>query len=352
MTSKFANKQRRQRGVTLIELMISVTLGLLLSAIAAYVYQSVQTSSRNLEAQALRNESASIMFDMIGRDLRQSGFFPAHYPSQATDRFRGKFVDVLVGSPIVSTTAFRQAVFGCSNATFNTTTGLCNPAVANAPDSIVVNYFTADTFANSWEGTRRDCLTNTIEGATFGGFAYNLPRVSTTLPTPLPTTTVAMPLLIQNVYSLSGLETATFYTDRDIQTRSIRCAGNNAGATVQPLVQGIEQLRISYGLFDPQKSSYSAEQLFTATQVDSLPIISVTNVINREVTNITGWERVATIQVCALTKTLDPNASLNASTATYTNCDNTVVTPAATDRAIYKRQIRRFTVRNNIPSSY
>jgi type IV pilus assembly protein PilW len=347
-----------QLGVTLVELMISVTLGLLLSAVATYVYQSVQTSSRNLEAQALRNENANIMFDLIGRDLKLSGYFPAHFPSEATDKFRGKFVDVLDGSPVLSTAAFRQAIFGCSNASLNTTSGLCNAPTANAPDSIIVNYFTDDTFANSWEGSRRDCLSSTIEQAAFSGFAYNKNRADPVSANPLPTSTVAAPLLIQNVYSLSGIETATYYTDRSVQTRSARCTGNNSDPATgtrsppQPLVQGIEQMRISYGLFNPQKNSYSAEQLYSAAQVDALPVIQLTNPINKEITSITGWQRVATIQLCTLTKTLDPNARLTTGTATYADCDNILVTPANGDRAIYKRQIRRFTVRNNIPSSY
>jgi type IV pilus assembly protein PilW len=352
MKYRHSTTAHRQFGVTLIELLVSVAIGLILSTVAAYVYQSVQASSRSLEAQSLRNESATIMFDLIGRDLKQSGFFPTHYPSQATANFRGKFVDVLNGSPVLSTIAFRQAVFGCSNATFNKTTGLCNAPVTDAPDSIVVNYFTADTFDNSWEGTRRDCLSNTIENAAFGGFAYNMPRVSSTLPTPLPTTTVAAPLLVQNIYSLSGVGTATYYTNREIQTRSSRCVGNNAGANAQPIVQGIEQMRISYGLFDPLKNSYSAEQLYSAAQVDSLPMVSITNPFNKEITDIIGWQRVATIQVCILTKTLDPSARLDNANVQYTDCDDVAVTPAAGERAIYKRQIRRFAVRNNIPTSY
>jgi type IV pilus assembly protein PilW len=357
MTSKHPKNRRAQLGVTLIELMISVTLGLLLSAIASYVYQTVQVSSRNLEAQAIRNDSANIMFDLMGRDLRQSGYFPAHFPSKESTDFRGKFIDVLEGSPVLSTPAFRQAIFGCSNANFNTTTGVCGAATTDAPDSIVVNFFTDDTFSNSWEGTRRDCLSNAIEGASFGGFAYNKNRADPVAANPLPTSTVAEPLLVQNVYSLSGLETATYYTDRSVQTRSVRCDGNNSDATgvrsaPQPLVQGIEQLRIAYGLFDPSNNSFSTARLFTAAQVDSLPLTSVTNEINKEVTNVSGWERVASIQVCILTKTLDPSTRIDSSNGRYTNCDDAVVTPAGGDRAIYKRQIRRFTVRNNIPTTY
>jgi type IV pilus assembly protein PilW len=350
-------KRIAQRGVTLIELMISVTLGLLLSAVAAYVYQSVQLSSRNLEAQAIRNENANIIFDLIGRDLKQSGFFPVHFPLGTNKEIRGKFVDVLEGSPFANTISFQQAVFGCSNATLNVATGLCNPVVANAPDTVIVNYFTDDTFANSWEGTRRDCLGDDVELASFNGIQYNKARASPVIAVPNSTMTVAAPLLVQNIYSLSNVQTVTYYTNKDVITRSIRCDGNNVGSDgsqspAMALVQGIEQMRVMYGLFDPAKKSFSVEQLYSATDVSNLPVVSVTNEKNKEVTSIRGWQRVATIQVCILTKTLDPNARQTSISGTFTDCDGTTVTPGAADKAIYKRQTRRFAVRNNIPATY
>jgi type IV pilus assembly protein PilW len=351
MKSTHLSPSSRQRGVTLIELMVSVAIGLVLSAVAAYVYQSVQSSSRNLEAQALRNESATIIFDMVGRDLRQSGYFPSHFPNPANAELKGQFVDVLAGSPVVSTNAFTQPIFGCSNATFNTTTGLCDPPAAGQPDSMVINYFTDDTFRNSWEGTRRDCLSDSIELATFGGFEYNKLRASPTLATPLPTTTVAAPLLVQNVFSLSGIETATYYVDKNVPTRSIMCDGNNALAVVQPLVQGIEQLRITYGVFDPAKG-FSAEQLLSATQVSALAPISIINQRTKVATNVIGWSRVSSVQMCIVTKTLDPNARQGTNTGAYTNCDGATITPAATDRAIYKLQTRRFAIRNSLKTAY
>jgi type IV pilus assembly protein PilW len=354
MITVITTPKRHQTGVTLIELLISITIGLVLSAVAAYVYTSVQSSSRNLEAQALRNESANIIFDLIGRDLRQSGFFPAHFPSEASTLIRGSFVDVLVGSPVVSTPAFQQAVFGCSNATFNSETGLCNAPTAGAPDSIVINYFTDDTFANSWEGTRRDCLSQSVHTATFAGFKYNRPRVGGTIDPPPETATVEKPLLVQNVYQTSGLETSTFYLDRDVQTRSLRCAGNN-NPTSQPLVQGIEQLRITYGLFDPaaqDSRGFSTTQFYTASQVSALPDFARPDVEGEKRPPIRAWQRVSVAQVCILSKTLDPNARLSVANPTYTDCDDNVVAQAAGDRSIYKLQTRRFAVRNNLLKSY
>jgi type IV pilus assembly protein PilW len=351
MKPTHSNLSFRQRGVTLIELLISVAIGLVLSAVAAYVYQSVQTSSRNLEAQALRNESATIIFDIVGRDLRQSGFFPVHFGSPSNPSFKGQFVDVLEGSAVLSTPAFRQAIFGCSNATFNTANGLCNPPTAGNPDSMVINHFTADTFANSWQGTRRDCLGDTIENAQFSGVTYNKLRASLTEADPLPTTTVAAPLLVQNVFSLSGVQTVSYYVGSNVATRSISCDGNNFNSVGESLVQGIEQMRILYGVFDPA-IGFSAAQFLTADQVSALPPKTIQDPRTLATTTKSGWAFISSVEMCILTKTLDPSARLSNGSGSYTNCDGVTVTPAAGDRAIYKLQTRRFAIRNNINIAY
>ncbi len=337
---------RDQRGVTLIELMISVAIGLLLVAIAGYVYVTVQSSTRNLEAQALRNETSQIFFDLIGKDLKYSGYYPAQFPgvtgtNVVTRGGRGQFNNIVNGA----LPAFSQGIFGCSNATFNLATGLCNAAVTDAPDSLVINYFVDDTFGANWQGLRRDCLRDTIEAADFSGLKYNETRAGGATATS--TTTVALPLLVNNVYSLSGLETATYYFDQTIQTRSLRCNGNNPGSTDQPLVQGVEQLTVRYGVLNPDNGP-TAEQFYTAQAVSNLPI----RTIIKDTGNIslTGWQRVSSLEICVLTRTLDPSARQESSSKTYTDCANTVVTQ--TDRFIYKREARRFAVRNNIPVSY
>ena len=65
----------------------------------------------------------------------------------------------------------------------------------------------------------------------------------------------------------------------------------------------------------------------------------------------TGWQRVVSVQVCIVTKTLD-NSVRQTATGTYLNCDNTAVSYTTADRSIYQRSIRTFGLRNNLTGTF
>lgn len=67
------NKQHKQQGFTLIELMISIVIGLLISAAVTSMFVSMlYTSKTQLEAVRLNQELRSAM-TAIARDIRRSG---------------------------------------------------------------------------------------------------------------------------------------------------------------------------------------------------------------------------------------------------------------------------------------
>ena len=83
---------------------------------------------------------------------------------------------------------------------FNTATGVqaCPAADGASPIPWSINYFTSDNFGSEGIGTRRDCLRQNVESrflqpARSTGGTY--------------TTTVALPILVSNVYSLGAGDT-------------------------------------------------------------------------------------------------------------------------------------------------
>ena len=64
----------RQAGLTLIELMIALALGLLLVAAMGYLYVGQRQSWRTLEAVARLQENGRFALELIGRDLRMAGY--------------------------------------------------------------------------------------------------------------------------------------------------------------------------------------------------------------------------------------------------------------------------------------
>lgn len=65
-----------QSGVTLVELMVALTFGLLLILAAISLYVSNHQTFRRLESMSRINENARIAFELLGRNLRHAGSAP------------------------------------------------------------------------------------------------------------------------------------------------------------------------------------------------------------------------------------------------------------------------------------
>ncbi|ODU13882.1 MAG: hypothetical protein ABS91_00655 [Thiobacillus sp. SCN 64-35] len=66
---------RRQRGLSLVELMIAMTLGLIILFAVAAVYTGSRQSFRMQEENARLQETGRFALEMIGRSVRQAGFW-------------------------------------------------------------------------------------------------------------------------------------------------------------------------------------------------------------------------------------------------------------------------------------
>ncbi len=331
-------RKQTSRGFSLVELLISIAIGLILAAAASYLFVSTQRISKVIDTKAQQQETAGLVFDFIGRDLKNAGFFPAAYPTTAaTTNVLGAYSNVVDSTQ----PAYDQGIYGCSQGVFNPTTATCPTATTGEPDSLVVNYFSSDNFTLPGVGTRRDCLRQTVDGAIFNSVKYNEVRSSVGATY---TTTVALPVFISNIYSLGSAKTLA--VDRQsTSTRSFRCSGNGNTAVHQPMFPGVEQLRIKYGVADG--TTLEAPALFyTASGVTALASVSINGDLK------TGWQRVVAVQVCVLTKTLDNSARQVSAQGSYTDCDGTTITYSASDRSLYERQTRVFGVRNNLTATF
>jgi Tfp pilus assembly protein PilW len=66
----------RQQGRTLLELLISITIGLVILGALIAIYLSTHSSSRQSAAVSRMNEDASIALNLLGTQLRMAGFSP------------------------------------------------------------------------------------------------------------------------------------------------------------------------------------------------------------------------------------------------------------------------------------
>ncbi len=82
------NRPRRQQGLTLVELMIALTLGLIIIAamIAVFVFNS--QSYRQNEALGALQDSARFAMDSLSRDFAMAGYWGGVRPVDASDNVR------------------------------------------------------------------------------------------------------------------------------------------------------------------------------------------------------------------------------------------------------------------------
>jgi type IV pilus assembly protein PilW len=131
-----------------------------------------------------------------------------------------------------------------------------------------------------------------------------------------------------------------------VTTGSISCNGNGQASesnTYQPIFEGIEDMVIRYGVHDGS-GNLSPQRFYTATEVSALAAAG----------GLTGWQRVASVRVCLLARTLQ-NTRLpptGEEEPKYHNCRGDPIPYDASDRSIYKTFERTFAVRNNITGSY
>jgi type IV pilus assembly protein PilW len=77
---------RRSRGLTLIEMMISITISLVILAALSYAYLGSRSAYRSNENLARMQESARFALDFLGEDLRMSSFYGCRSRNMTSDR--------------------------------------------------------------------------------------------------------------------------------------------------------------------------------------------------------------------------------------------------------------------------
>lgn len=96
MLSRAFSHGRQQRGLSLVELLIGVALGLFLVAGAITLFVGNAGSSRRLLTEARINQDMRTAADLIARDLRRAGFWADAIKATAAP-LANPFADVVVG---------------------------------------------------------------------------------------------------------------------------------------------------------------------------------------------------------------------------------------------------------------
>lgn len=198
-----------QRGVTLVELLVAMAIGLVVVLVVSAAYLSGLNTQRSQSDMTRLQESARFAFDLLSKEMRKAGYrntygiYPASYNLGAT-RAQEFCVSQPAGSPIV----------GTNDATTVTVAGGGTATVLNSSDIITARYYGEDNAAGTAaDGSVLDCGGNAVRRGT--------------------------------------LVTDTLYVALDPSNNSeptLFCSTTNpAGPANLPLIAGVESMQILYG---------------------------------------------------------------------------------------------------------
>lgn len=330
----FKKSKKIQAGVTLIELMVSLAIGMVIVLAVAMAYLAVRTTATATNAISRINEDGKLALDMLAREIQMAGFYPATVTNTLTPNVRGSYVNIKNSGQA----AYEQGIFGCSGSKFKPTTFTCGSAVTGESDSIILNYFSLSSKTDIGTdniSVSRDCINGGLEND-----PVNVSRYSAD---------PKQPMFVSNRFAID----ATSYsqassgaggnsTVKTISTGSLACNGNGVkieSTTYQPIFEGVAQMVIRYAVQDGS-SGEIPQRFYSATQVTALPTIDSKN----------GWRRVSAVRVCLLMQSLTGGRNENAAGVVkkYIDCFGTEVTQPASDRNIYKTFTRLIAVRNQL----
>lgn len=304
----------RQRGRTLLELMISITIGLVVIGAISVVYLTSTVTSRQSLATSRTSEDAAIAMTILGNHLRMAGYSPPRtlVPTGSALVGGGK---VAIPDRNLTGYAIRGCDFGFSSAvttsttfenlTCSTTAGPAAFAVRYEAD--VFNTFPVNKNSPKPEGDPSDCVSAGISANTISSYDAAAQ------------------------YSLSEARFSVA-TSASNGTPELYCAGSG-GTTKrfnkQPLMQFVENMVLNYGIADDNISG-NVVRYVTQTELDAL-----TGTIESH------WSRVVNVKLCIIMRSDKPHPNGGGN---YINCTGNSV---ASDGGYIRRAFTSvFTLRN------
>ncbi len=277
-------KKSLQMGVGLIELMISITIGLVILIAIISLYAATSSTGRQSESITRMSEDAAVALNYVSGYVRMAGFSlpQAYFPRGVADtNFTG--------------TGVRGCDNGFSNPTVSTTTSLtCNSGTGNSSIAIRFEGDLSNTSPSSGDPT--DCLNQAVTASTASAFA-GAPNYS----------------LIESRFFVA--------TGSSSGVPELYCAGNGHPSFArQPIMQYVEGLVFTYGIGEDAFSN-TVTQYVNATTIDALA-----GTVDER------WSRVISVRICLVMRS--EGQSQGSAGSPYKDCSGANVTP--TDNFIRK----------------
>lgn len=292
-------RRRPARGLSLVELLVAVALGLVITGIVLVVYLGGVLGHRQVAALARMTLDAQMALGTLARDIRMAG----HVESTGVVAPAGGMPAGLARPVTVA-----RPVFGCDAGFADDRAALGTTACGTGglPALEVTFEVTLDTAPTSASDdgavppAPTDCLGHPVEPLSGGAGA-------------------GVRLASHRYY----LDTPAAAGSR----RSLYCA-STARAMAAPLVEGVEALRLRYGVapgwMAGQQDTRRPQRYVTAA-------------------NVRDWSEVVAVRICVVMRSAEP-VYLRGQSVPYVDCDGAMQSPA--DLHLYRAFHATATIRN------
>jgi type IV pilus assembly protein PilW len=266
--SRVSRASGRHRGASLIEVMVSMVIGLVVVGAVMVNYLGVGVTGKQQSAYAQMTEDAQIAFSVLTRELLTAGYAQPTGWAGGTSTFSRTYVS---GTPAL-------ALYGCDSgfATPNATALSCGTGTS-AAISVAYEADTSTAVVHS-TGVPTDCLGNALTAQTTAG---------------PPTVTF---FVAQNRY---------FVATNTSTIPELYCV--SPGNSQQALVENVESMTVRYGV----------EGAIAKQAAVYVPAASVTD-----------WGRVVGVRICLVMRSSEPVLTSEdlAIRNTYLNCNQVATT--------------------------
>lgn len=304
-----ARTGRRQSGVTLVELMVAMTIGIFLLGAVSIIYVTTSASSRSSTLESQMNEDASLALEILQQQVRLAGF--STVDNDGKRKFSGFALRGCDGGFDKSGTADNNGTteFG----------SLACPATPTTADALAVRYeatsLNSQTAKDASDTDRpANCSHNGITPWVAGASEGSAASIS----------------LADNRY----------YIADDGGVPTLYCKGRDGSATdgfsaAAALIPNIEDMQIQYAITN------------TPTEGEVLPH-QVTAYVEAE--DLVNWSRVAAIRICLIARSAQPvpvGDNTKTELGTYRDCAGTAQTNE--DRYLRRAYVTTIQLRNMRP---
>lgn len=297
----------RSRGLSLLELLVALAVGGLVVGALLLTYLGSGTSARQMRALGQMTEDAQFVLALMGRDIRMAGFTQASGIQPAAGGQPARFQRLQSFRPVfgcdwgfaTTPTTFAMADCDAAPPTPPAPPPGAPPPPAPSPNHVIeVNLqVTRDTTIPPSQGGSDpvDCLGQAA--------------VASTLPNMPPNTNI---YFVSNRYSIrkrAGSQVPELYCESDL-----------AGASRQPLVENVADMRLAYGVSDASSAA-------TPSRRPPVRYVTASDVTSAD------WNHVVAVRVCIVMRSADEVIPAG-EVVDYTGCDGATVTPG--DRRMYR----------------